>query len=266
MSVYTKYLSAMGAVVLLSGCGGLEWDGSSIFGSSLGGGSSAANTAATTASNNYAIVGYNETLRQVASRYGVNAEALAKANNVSVDAPLTQGQYLRLPTGADAATAVASQVEETTDDLPTVREKVQNQATQTVQETTTTASNTIQEATPTVTKKGYIWPTQGNATESSNALTIAAPRSAPVVAAQSGTVIHSGNVSGYGNTVIIRHDDGLVSVYGYNDSLLVKKGDSVSRGQVISRVGSSGSATSPSLRFELRDGKTPVNPYDYLGK
>lgn len=266
MSVYTKYLSAIGAVILLSGCGGLEWDGSSIFGSPLGTSASNTGTTTATASNNYAIVGYNETLRQVANRYGVNAEALAAANNVSVDAPLTQGQYLRLPNASNTATAVASQAEETTDDLPTVREQVQNQTTQVVAETTTAANTAIQETTPTTVKKGYVWPTQGTASASNNALTIAAPRSAPVVAAQSGTVIHSGNVSGYGNTVIVRHNDGLVSVYGYNDSLLVKKGDNVSRGQVISRVGSSGSATSPSLRFELRDGKSPVNPYDYLGK
>ncbi|MFV0431662.1 MAG: peptidoglycan DD-metalloendopeptidase family protein [Alphaproteobacteria bacterium] len=262
MSVYKKYLLAVAALFLLSGCGGLEWDGSSIFGNPLGGSSST-----TTSSTNYAVVGYNETLSQVASRYGVSAEALAKANNLSTNAQLTQGQYLRLPSATSIASApVVSTAENVSGDLQTVQDQVKNQTTTASQTTnhTTTAKPTT--TTPSVQKKGYIWPTQGKATSSSNALTIAAPRSAPVVASQAGTVIHSGNVSGYGNTVIVRHNDGLVSVYGYNDSVLVKKGDKVSRGQVISRVGSSGSATSPSLRFELRKGKQTVNPYDYLGK
>ncbi len=262
----------------LAGCGSLEWDGSSIFGNPLkGGGGSAASSAPqayaplppATADTKYAVVKYGESLSQVAMRYGVDANALAAANNISPFAELTQGQYLRLPAGAAelAQQATDEAGEQAQEELQTVKEQARSQASS-VSSSASTAANTVTQQPKK--KKGYVWPTQGQVTSnyssSSSGVTISAPRSAPVVAAKEGTVVHSGNVSGYGNTIILKHPDGMVSVYGYNDSLLVKKGDTVGKGQVISRVGSSGSATSPSLRFELRQGKTPVNPNDYLGQ
>ncbi len=262
---------------LLAGCGSLEWDGSSVFGNPLSGSQQPKSQAyaplpPATADTKYAVVNYGETVSQVAARHGVDANALAAANNMSPFAQLTQGQYLRLPEGsivADATGAVndaQNQLEEKTQELQTVKE----QATAVAKNPVTPAATAPVAAAQTTAKKGYVWPTQGQVTSnyssSSSGITISAPRSAPVVAAKEGTVVHSGNVSGYGNTVILKHPDGMVSVYGYNDSLLVKKGDTVGRGQVISRVGSSGSATSPSLRFELRKGKTPVNPNEYLGQ
>ncbi len=267
--IYQLLWASLGTV-LLAGCGSLEWDGSnSLFGNPFS--QPAATSAqpqayaplpAATADTKYAVVNYGENVSQVAARYGVDANALAAANNISPFAQLTQGQYLRLPAGAVVAEGAEEAKETTTQGLQTVKEK----ATNPVQKTTAQTST----ATKTTARKGYAWPTQGQVTSnystSSSGITISAPRSAPVVAAKEGTVVHSGNVSGYGNTIILKHPDGMVSVYGYNDSLLVKKGDTVGKGQVISRVGSSGSATSPSLRFELRKGKTPFNPNDYLGQ
>ncbi len=262
------------ATVLLASCGSLEFDGSSIFGNPFS--SSAPSSSSqpqayaplppATADTKYAVVNYGENISQVAARYGVDSNALAAANNMSPFAELTQGQYLRLPANAvitDASETIETGKETVTQELQTVKERA-TVASQPV------AKPPAQQQVKTTAKKGYAWPTQGQVTSnyssSSSGITISAPRSAPVVAAKEGTVVHSGNVSGYGNTIILKHPDGMVSVYGYNDSLLVKKGDTVGKGQVISRVGSSGSATSPSLRFELRKGKTPVNPNEYLGQ
>ena len=88
----------------------------------------------------------------------------------------------------------------------------------------------------------------------------------PVKAAESGTVAYAGNeVKGYGNLVLIRHDNGLVSAYAHNGEISVKRGDKVKRGQVVAKSGQSGNVTSPQLHFEIRKGSTPVDPVPHLG-
>ena len=66
---------------------------------------------------------------------------------------------------------------------------------------------------------------------------IAAPLGTAVRAADSGTVVFVGKLNGYGNTVIIRHSDNYVTVYGHNSRMLVSEGTSVARGQTIAEVG-----------------------------
>lgn len=93
---------------------------------------------------------------------------------------------------------------------------------------------------------------------------IPAPKGTPTVAVDSGTVIFSGVQGSYGNTVMIRHDNGLVSLYAHNSSLVVKVGDRVKKGQVVTKVGSTGRSTGPHLHFEVRLNGTPQNPLNYL--
>ena len=81
---------------------------------------------------------------------------------------------------------------------------------------------------------------------------IAAPVGTPVLAADSGVVIFSGTLHGYGNTVIIRHDDGYATVYGHNERNLVSEGARVARGQEIGEIGRSGRTTGANLHFEVR--------------
>ena len=76
---------------------------------------------------------------------------------------------------------------------------------------------------------------------------------------------HAGNeLRGYGNLVLIKHSNGLISAYAHCEELLVKRGDSVNRGQVIARVGATGGVSEPQLHFELRRGKKPVDPREFL--
>ena len=94
---------------------------------------------------------------------------------------------------------------------------------------------------------------------------ISVPDGTPIKAAENGVVIYSGSgLKEYGNTVLIRHDDGLVTVYGYAKDLKVKRGDKVMRGEVIADSGMSGEANRPKLHFEVRKDATPVNPMSYL--
>jgi murein DD-endopeptidase MepM/ murein hydrolase activator NlpD len=97
-------------------------------------------------------------------------------------------------------------------------------------------------------------------------INIAAPRGTPVHAAENGVVVYAGNqLRGFGNLVLIRHADGWVTAYAHNDTLLVKKGQQVKRGDVIARVGSTGNVSTPQLHFELRKGTEAVDPKVMLG-
>ncbi len=86
----------------------------------------------------------------------------------------------------------------------------------------------------------------------------------PIHAAASGVVSHSGWIGGYGNTIMIDHGGGIVTLYGHNQSLAVSVGQSVSRGQVIAYCGSTGNSTGPHCHFEVRRNGEPVSPYNYL--
>ena len=94
---------------------------------------------------------------------------------------------------------------------------------------------------------------------------LAAPGGSPIVAAMSGRVILARAGSGYGNYIIVDHGNGYATLYAHCSKLLVKKGQSVSRGQQIAKVGSTGASTGNHLHFEVRVKGTPVNPAPYIG-
>lgn len=95
---------------------------------------------------------------------------------------------------------------------------------------------------------------------------IAAPFGAPVVAADGGKVIYSGfkSDSGYGNLIIIDHENGYKTYYAHNNTLKVKVGERVYKGQVIATVGATGRVTGPHLHFEVRKNDQPVNPLQFI--
>jgi len=96
-------------------------------------------------------------------------------------------------------------------------------------------------------------------------INLSVPLGTSVHAAESGTVAYAGSeLKGYGNLILLRHDNGWVTAYAHNDQLNVKRGDKVQRGQVIATAGRTGSVDQPQVHFELRQGSKPVDPVPFL--
>ncbi len=122
----------------------------------------------------------------------------------------------------------------------------------------------------------FAWPVQGGGSviarfgpagggQHNDGINIAASRGTSVLAAENGVVAYAGNeIRGFGNLLLIKHDGGWMTAYGHNDSLLVRRGDVVQRGQVIAKVGDSGGAQQTQLHFEVRRSGRPVNPEEHL--
>lgn len=85
-----------------------------------------------------------------------------------------------------------------------------------------------------------------------------------VRAADSGVVVYSDWMGGYGKAVIVDHGNGISTLYGHNSELLVSEGQQVRKGEILSRVGSTGYSTGPHLHFEVRQDGSPVSPMSYL--
>jgi murein DD-endopeptidase MepM/ murein hydrolase activator NlpD len=93
---------------------------------------------------------------------------------------------------------------------------------------------------------------------------ISAPTGTPIRAVAEGEVIFSNALHGYGKIVILRHRNGLVTVYAHNSRNVVQEGDWVRRGQIVARVGQTGRASGPHLHFEVRKDNQARNPLRYL--
>ena len=113
---------------------------------------------------------------------------------------------------------------------------------------------------------GYQWRTHPitGKREFHKGIDIPAPRGTNIIAAEGGTVITSGYLSGFGNTVIISHGGGLSTIYAHADKLLVSVGQTVSRGQVIARIGTTGTSTGYHLHFQVMDNGEHTSPKKYL--
>ncbi len=117
------------------------------------------------------------------------------------------------------------------------------------------------------------WPVRGRVIsgygsgggKNGDGIDIAVPEGTPVKAAENGVVIYAGDgLKEFGNTVLVRHEDGLVTVYGHASELKVSRGEKVKRGQEIAVSGMSGTTDSPKLHFEVRKNSSPVDPTGYL--
>ena len=129
-------------------------------------------------------------------------------------------------------------------------------------------------ATPTLPPSKFRWPVKGRVIAEFGAkpdgshndgVNIAVPLGTEVLAAESGVVAYAGSeLKGYGNLILIRHDNGWVTAYAHNDQILVNRDDRVRRGQAIAKAGRSGAVEQPQVHFEVRQGALPVDPLAHL--
>lgn len=135
-------------------------------------------------------------------------------------------------------------------------------------------SKTLKDTPVNASASGFIWPVKGTVIseygaksggEYNDGINIAARAGEPIVAAADGEVVYSGNeLRGYGNMVIIRHEDGIMSAYAHADRILVSKGERVEQGVTIATVGQSGGVEQAQLHFGVRKNKEPVDPMSVL--
>jgi len=203
------------------------------------------------------VVQPGETLYSISRSTGSDLGQIAAANNLRAPYTISVGQTLRIP-GASAPAAR--------------REAFAPQASDGVADIARTVSY---QAPPPRTSNMFDWPVQGAIIGSyglsvsgkrNDGVNIAAPVGTPVRAAADGEVVYRGSeLDGYGNLILIKHEDGFVTAYAHNDAMLVKKGDRVRQGQVIAKVGQTGSASEPQLHFEIRQNLKSVDPVALLG-
>ena len=231
------------------------------------------------------VVQSGDTLYAIARRSGVTVEALKAANGMTTDA-IAIGQTLRVP-GASAPQrridpVVTASLTSTTPSARVVEApvaasvepeavvKAEPKALPRVMKPETIVASADPVAAPQRSSAGKLrWPVKGRVVSSfggeKKGVDIAVPPGSPVRAAENGTVIYAGSsLKQFGNTVLIQHDDGLVTVYGHAQTLNVAKGQKVSRGDVIAASGMTGNAASPRVHFQVRKGSSPVDPSSYL--
>jgi murein DD-endopeptidase MepM/ murein hydrolase activator NlpD len=233
---------------------------------------------AAAASADVHIVAPGESLVGIARKYGVTLSALAHANSIKPFAPISIGDRLVIPGGRRVAAlhAPAPQVaaprtirpSESVGSVPPENARLATPEPQVAESPTKTA-----EAAGGL--PSFRWPVRGRVIAAFGAkvngaandgINLAVPEGTPIKATDDGVVAYAGNeLKGYGNLVLVRHSNGYVSAYANASELMVKRGDTVKRGQVIAHAGQTGNVTSPQLHFEIRKGSTPVDPMQFLG-
>jgi murein DD-endopeptidase MepM/ murein hydrolase activator NlpD len=230
------------------------------------------------------VVQSGDTLYALGRKFGVSPLILADANGLSLKSHLSDGQKLKIPGAAGASLAAAkparklvlepeeADVADTTDSEPAIGESDLREA------ATTQRPKIVEQIAEPVSPASQLamrWPVRGKLISAfgkkpdgmkNEGINISVPEGTAVRAAETGVVAYAGNeLKGYGNLVLIRHSGGYVTAYAHAKELLVKRGDTVKRGDVIAKAGATGSVTSPQLHFEVRKGATALNPANYLG-
>ena len=238
------------------------------------------------------VVQPGESLIGIGRRYGMSLSEIARLNGMQPYTKVSVGDRIKVPGRGGNERVAAHQPQQVQQPVPQRVERPRvAQAAPPIENVGTVPTENARVATPepaaqpqSPVKKAeavaenkmpqFRWPVTGHVIEAFGArpngttndgINLAVPAGTPIKAAEDGVVAYSGNeLKGYGNLVLIRHADNYVSAYANASELLVKRGDSVKRGQVIARAGQTGNVTSPQLHFEIRKGSTPVDPRKYL--
>ncbi|MBN9006444.1 MAG: LysM peptidoglycan-binding domain-containing M23 family metallopeptidase [Rhizobiales bacterium] len=233
------------------------------------------------------FVNRGDTLMSIARHNHISVAELARANGLSRDTKLKLGMRITVPGKTAAVPAQPAAVAAAPAAAPSVHvaaaapaavpaAPVQkaNLAVATTTPEAAVVKPAVKAAEATGALPTFRWPVRGRVIaaygaktngKSNDGINVAVPEGTPVKAAEDGVVAYAGNeLKGYGNLILVRHANGYVTAYAHASELLVKRGDSIKRGQVIAKSGQSGEVGSPQLHFEIRKGSTPVDPLRFL--
>lgn len=207
-----------------------------------------------------------ETLFSIAWRYNRDYRQLAKNNGIKPPYKIMPGQRINLQKSTKNTQSVAVGKQTVSSANQTQRyKKEENQKKPVLEKVANQRHNAVNIV--------WQWPATGSVLNHfstkgkvNKGINIAGQRGAPVFAAASGKVVYSGpGMVGYGNLIILKHNEDFLSAYAHNSKLLVKEGDVAKVGQKIAEIGSSG-VSNTQLHFEIRLNGRPVNPLRYLPK
>ena len=217
----------------------------------------------------------------IARAYGIEWSRIADLNDLQPPYVLRNGQRLLLPSAAETASMTPEQRARAfsldIDDLATGSEPaLASNATPKAPDATPKRPLHKDEpvATPATFAGRFQWPLNGAIIgkfgpagdgRRNDGINIAAERGEEIHAAADGVVAYAGSaIAVYGGLILIKHGDGWITAYGHAEQILVTRGQTVHRGDVIAQAGATGSVNKPQLHFEIRNKRTPVDPLRYL--
>lgn len=197
----------------------------------------------------YHVVKPGENLYRIGKAYAVSYEELARVNGIKQADQIRVGQRIFIPSATRQLPV----------EMITPAERVP-------------AVAKASEWPPSPSEGTLLWPVKGRINSGfgprgssfHDGVDIGAPEGTPIHAIEKGEVIYSDELRGYGNIVIVRHSGNVVSVYAHNQVNLVREGETVERGAVVARVGSTGRVTGPHLHFEIRKNNMAQDPLRLL--
>lgn len=239
------------------------------------------------------VVKAKETVYSISRQYGVDLSELVKLNGIEAPYIISIGQKIALPATTSGQSivpqkAVTTSIASTKPTTTSIAVKPVPTATTTPatkpaasQKTAAEKAKAKQEfvkvvqPAPKRAGKKFAWPIKGsiiskfgpvgNSGLSNDGINIAGITGDAVKAAENGTVAYAGNeLKGLGNLILLKHADNYMTIYAHNNKILVKRGDTVKRGEKIAEVGTSGNVQSPQLHFEIRHATKAQDPLKLL--
>ncbi|MDV9032721.1 peptidoglycan DD-metalloendopeptidase family protein [Pseudomonas sp. RAC1] len=261
---------AMGT--LLAGCSSSGSSGARVVDRN-----SAAPKRPTVTSGQY-VVKPGDTLFSIAFRYGWDYKELAARNGIAPPYTIRPGQPIRFSSGSGGSTTVVTSGPSSSSRTTVTRRPVSASSSPATNRDKSATAPSVATA-PVVTQVpaaeravgGWTWPANGvligkfaSNGSLNKGIDIAGDLGQPVFAASDGAVVYAGSgLRGYGELIIIKHNDTYVSAYGHNRRLVVREGQQVKAGQTIAEMGSTGTDR-VKLHFEIRRQGKPVDPLQFL--
>ncbi len=228
------------------------------------------------------FVSAGDTVFSLSQRYGVDMRTLVAMNQLKAPFQLKRGQVLRIP-GRERDFGGTKRLTQT------IGRKIEKfsksnrwpipkpRPPSILKRASRIEGNRVNQVLSVPERRGgklFLWPVRGRVISKfgprvgglhNDGINIAAPRGAPIYAADNGIVAYTGTgIKGFGNLVLVKHAGGWTTAYAHVDRVLVQRGDRVKRGETIGTIGSTGKVTRPQLHFEIRKGSRAVNPIKEL--